>query len=208
MDRHSCKTAGAATADRGGCSPRSGHCRGSGLQRGQRKRVRKLNVIPLGFLFCGDASRTVRLPVGLQNLNVHRGVDPAEDLSGLVSAVLVTGMDGAGLPVGPVQGLFRECECERMGQGPLHHRLTAGHGEMLHLDSPVTTEPLVHMMIGRFRSMGSGDVRNWVSLSQHISDATAEPFSEFCLKLSFLHFLFCSKTHRRKNIQHLSVRNS
>ena len=54
-------------------------------------------------------SLTVRLSVGLQDLDVHRRVDATEDLSGFVSVVFVTGVDGAGLPVGPVQGLLRQC---------------------------------------------------------------------------------------------------
>lgn len=45
---------------------------------------------------------TVRLSIWLQDLNVHRRVNPIEDLSGFVSAVFVTGVDGAGLPVSPV----------------------------------------------------------------------------------------------------------
>lgn len=49
-----------------------------------------------------NMSLTVRLPIGLQDLDVHRRVNPTENLSGFVSTVFVTGVDGAGLPVGPV----------------------------------------------------------------------------------------------------------
>lgn len=69
---------------------------------------------------------TVGLPVILQDLNVHGREDATQDLSGFVSTVFVAGMDGAGLPVGPVQSLFRQCQCEWMGQCALHHRLAAG----------------------------------------------------------------------------------
>lgn len=61
----------------------------------------------------------------LQDLDVHGRVDAAEDLPGLVSAVLVAGVDGAGLPVGPVQSLLGQREGERVGQGAFHHSLTA-----------------------------------------------------------------------------------
>lgn len=56
-----------------------------------------------------NISLTVRLSIGLQDLNVHRRVNPTQDLSGFVSTVLVTGVDGACLPVGPIQGLLRQC---------------------------------------------------------------------------------------------------
>lgn len=47
-------------------------------------------------------TRTVWLAVGLQNLYVHGRVNPTEDLSGFVSTVFATGVDGTSLPVGPV----------------------------------------------------------------------------------------------------------
>ncbi len=40
--------------------------------------------------------------MGLQDLDVHGRVNPTKDLSGFVSVVFVAGVDGAGLPVGPV----------------------------------------------------------------------------------------------------------
>lgn len=56
-----------------------------------------------------NISLTIRLSIGLQNLDVHRRVNPTQDLSGFVSTVFVTGVNGACLPVGPIQGLFRQC---------------------------------------------------------------------------------------------------
>lgn len=38
-------------------------------------------------------SLDVRLSIVLQDLDIHRGVNPTEDLSGFVSVVFVTGVD-------------------------------------------------------------------------------------------------------------------
>lgn len=64
------------------------------------------------------------LSVRLQHLDVHRGVDAVEDLPGFVPAVFVTGVNGACLPVRPVQGPLGQRERERMSQGALHDRFT------------------------------------------------------------------------------------
>lgn len=56
-----------------------------------------------------NSSLTIRLSMGLQDLDVHRRVDPTQDLSSFVSTVFVTGVDGACLPVSPIQGLLRQC---------------------------------------------------------------------------------------------------
>lgn len=50
-------------------------------------------------------SRTVGLAERLQDLDVHGREDPAQNLADAVSFLLVTGVDGASLPVGPVQSL-------------------------------------------------------------------------------------------------------
>ena len=50
-------------------------------------------------------------------------MNATEYLSPLVPGVLVTGVDGARLPVRPVQRLIGEGEGKGMGQGALHHSL-------------------------------------------------------------------------------------
>lgn len=69
---------------------------------------------------------TVWLPFLGQDLDVHGGVDGAEDFSPLVPRVLVAGVNGARLPVRPVQRLVRQRQGKGMGQGALHHRLPVG----------------------------------------------------------------------------------
>lgn len=56
-------------------------------------------------VYLDPALLTVWLSIWTQHLDVHGGVDSTEDLPPLVSSVFVAGVDGAGLPVCPVESL-------------------------------------------------------------------------------------------------------
>lgn len=68
----------------------------------------------------------IRLPLWAEHLNIHGRVESAKDLLPLVSSPLVTGVDGAGLPVRPVQGVSRERQGKGVCQTALHDLLPEG----------------------------------------------------------------------------------
>lgn len=59
---------------------------------------------------------TVGLSLRAEHLDVHRRVNPIKNFSPLLPGVLVTGVDGARLPVGPVKRLVVKREGERVGE--------------------------------------------------------------------------------------------
>lgn len=69
---------------------------------------------------------TVRLPLWAEHLDIHGRVESTKDLLPLVSSPLVTGVDGAGLPVCPVQSVSRERQGKRVRQTALHDLLPVG----------------------------------------------------------------------------------
>lgn len=66
---------------------------------------------------------TIGLSFGAEHLDVHRRVNPIKNLSPHLPGLLVTGVDGTRLPIGPIQRLVVKREGERVGEGPCHNDL-------------------------------------------------------------------------------------
>lgn len=71
----------------------------------------------------GQAGRTVGLPVGAQDLDVHGRVEGRQDLPPLLSRPFVAGVDGARLPVRPVQSVPRQRQGKGMSEAAFNHFL-------------------------------------------------------------------------------------
>lgn len=77
----------------------------------------------------GEAGRTVGLPVRAQDLDVHGRVEGREDLSPFLPCPFVAGMDGACLPVRPVQGVPRQRQSKGMSEAAFNDFLPFGEKE-------------------------------------------------------------------------------
>lgn len=71
----------------------------------------------------GEAGHTVGLPVRAQDLDVHGGVEGRQDLPPLLSRPFVTGVDGARLPVRPVQSVPRQRQSKGMSEAAFNNLL-------------------------------------------------------------------------------------
>lgn len=71
----------------------------------------------------GEAGRTVGLPVRTQDLDVHGRVEGRQDLSPFLSRPFVAGVDGARLPVRPIQSVPRQGQSKGMSKATFNNFL-------------------------------------------------------------------------------------
>lgn len=71
----------------------------------------------------GEAGRTVGLPVRTQDLDVHGRVEGRQDLSPFLSRPFVAGVDGARLPVRPVQSVPGQGQSKGMSKATFNNFL-------------------------------------------------------------------------------------